>query len=171
MPSIIIASLRAAPRASPVLGEVPLSTNKPAPPSSSLARTLHDGEALPPPGFTLANVRHTNHVGQFAVEGRNRIYERAVLRLSHCRHQHDGTSVQRARLKRAVCLVVRGRVHGGEGAVIDFKRDADEKDERERDPRLPISYEKPPASQGGRISVDSHSLASQRRAMRLSACP
>lgn len=49
--------------------------------------------------------------------------------------------------------------------MSDFKRDTDEKDERERDPRLPISDEKPSASQGGRISVDSYSLASQRRAI------
>jgi hypothetical protein len=60
-------------------------------------------------------------------------------------------------------VVVRGRVHSGEGAVSDFKRDTDEKDERRRDLRLPMPDEKPSAAQDGRISVDAYSLAYQAR--------
>ena len=62
-------------------------------------------------------------------------------------------------------MVVRGRVHGGEGAVSDFKRDTDEKDKRRRDLRLSIPDEKPSAAYEGRVSVDAYSLASQRRAI------
>lgn len=49
--------------------------------------------------------------------------------------------------------------------MSDFKRDADEKDERESDLRLPMPDEKPSAAQDGRILVDAYSLASQRRAI------
>ena len=62
-------------------------------------------------------------------------------------------------------MVVRGCVHGGEGAVSDFKRDTDEKDEHKSDLRHPMPDEKPSAAQDGRISVDAYSLASQRRAI------